>query len=46
MNNEHLSLEDLKHIDADSYGQNYLSEAAEALMEAAADFVDMLIKGD
>ena len=44
MNNERLSLEDLKHIDADSYGQNYLSEAAEVLMEAAADFVDMLIK--
>lgn len=44
MNNERLSLEDLKHIDADSYEQNYLSEAAEVLMEAAADFVDMLIK--
>ena len=43
MNNEHLTLEDLKRIDADSYGQNYLSEAAEALMEAAADFVDLLI---
>lgn len=43
MNNEHLSLEDLKHVDADSYGQNYLSEAAEVLMEAAADFVDLLI---
>lgn len=43
MNNEHLSLEDLKHIDADSYGQNYLSEAAEVLMEAAADFVDLMI---
>lgn len=44
MNDEHLRLEDLRHIDADSYGQNYLSEAAEVLMEAAADFVDMLIK--
>lgn len=44
MNNEHLSLEDLKRIDADSYGQNYLSEAAEVLMEAAADFVDLLIR--
>ena len=43
MNNEHLSLEDLKHIDADRYGQNYLSEAAEVLMEAAADFVDLMI---
>lgn len=43
MNNEHLTLEDLKRIDADSYGQNYLSEAAEVLMEAAADFVDLLI---
>ena len=44
MNDEHLSLEDLKHIDADSYGQNYLSEAAEVLLEAAADFVDILIR--
>ena len=44
MNNEHLTLDDLKRIDADSYGQNYLSEAAEVLMEAAADFVDMLIR--
>lgn len=44
MNNEHLSLEDLKHIDADSYGQGYLSEAAEVLMEAAADFADLLIR--
>lgn len=44
MNNEGLSLEDLKHIDADSYVQNYLSEAAEVLMEAAADFVDILIR--
>lgn len=44
MNNERLTLEDLKRIDADSYGQNYLSEAAEVLMEADADFVDMLIK--
>lgn len=44
MNDEHLRLEDLRHIDADSYGQNHLSEAAEVLMEAAADFVDMLIK--
>lgn len=44
MNNEHLTLEDLKSIDADSYGQNYLSEAAEVLMEAAADFVDLLIR--
>lgn len=43
MDNERLSLEDLKRIDADSYGQNYLSEAAEVLMEAAADFVDLLI---
>lgn len=43
MNNERLSLEDLKRIDADSYGQNYLCEAAEVLMEAAADFVDLLI---
>ena len=43
MNNERLTLEDLKRIDADSYGQNYLSEAAEVLMEAAADFVDLLI---
>lgn len=46
MDNEHLSLEDLKHIDADSYGQNYLSEAAEVLMEAAADFVDLLIRDE
>lgn len=44
MSNERLTLEDLKRIDADSYGQNYLSEAAEVLMEAAADFVDMLIR--
>lgn len=44
MNNERLSLKDLKHIDAGSYGQNYLSEAAEVLLEAAADFVDMLIR--
>ena len=44
MNNEHLSLEDLKHIDEDAYGQGYLSEAAEVLMEAAADFVDLLIR--
>ena len=44
MNDEHLRLEDLRHIDADSYGQNHLSEAAEVLMEAAADFVDMLIR--
>lgn len=44
MNNERLSLEDLKRIDADSYGQNYLSEAAEVLLEAAADFVDILIR--
>ncbi len=44
MNDEHLSLEDLKRINADSYGQGYLSETAEVLMEAAADFVDMLIK--
>ena len=43
MNNEHLTLEDLKRIDADSYGQNYLSEAADVLLEAAADFVDLLI---
>lgn len=44
MNNERLSLKDLKHIDADSYEQDYLSEAAEVLMEAAADFVDILIR--
>lgn len=44
MNNERLSLEDLKHIDANSYEQNYLTEAAEVLMEAAADFVDLLIR--
>lgn len=44
MNNERLTLEDLKRIDADSYGQNYLSEAAEVLMEAAADFADLLIR--
>ena len=44
MSNERLTLEDLKRIDADSYGHIYLSEAAEVLMEAAADFVDMLIK--
>lgn len=44
MNNERLTLEDLQGIDADAYGQNYLSEATEVLLEAAADFVDMLIK--
>lgn len=44
MNNERLTLEDLQGIYADAYGQNYLSEATEVLLEAAADFVDMLIK--
>lgn len=44
MNNERLSLEDLRHINADDYTQGCLTEAAEVLMEAAADFVDLLIK--
>lgn len=46
MNNERLTLENLQRIDADAYGQNYLSEAAEVLMEAAADFVDLLIRDE
>lgn len=44
MNDEKLSLKDLRHINADDYTQGCLTEAAEVLMEAAADFVDMLIK--
>lgn len=44
MNDEKLSLKDLRHINADDYTQDCLTEAAEVLMEAAADFVDMLIK--
>lgn len=44
MNDEKLSLKDLRHINADDYTQGCLTEAAEVLMEAAADFVDMLIR--
>lgn len=43
MNDEKLSLKDLRHINADDYTQDCLTEAAEVLMEAAADFVDLLI---
>ena len=44
MNDEKLSLKDLRHINADDYTQDCLTEAAEVLMEAAADFVDLLIR--
>lgn len=44
MNDEKLSLKDLRHVNADDYTQGCLTEAAEVLMEAAADFVDMLIR--